>query len=723
MADVDEAVNKIMEGAASKGLTEASTGPDVIDQIKEKLIEVRKLFSDMGVDEFASKVSGIIPQFAKDLAAGEGVTGAIKKLGTRAMNALNETIVLKVEEFFGIDSGAMQAKATEIGAALQGALNIVGIDIPLNFNAEGAKEALKKTFLGDVDIAADLGVAKLFASSAAGIKVVDKYLTPLIGNLDKYRATAGEISKIQINPFKTSIDSKNSTSSAKDAAQALQLAFSKEAVDLRVGLGISAEDANRELSEVYSSLENYGAQLGGIKLDLKSGKFKDGAEAIVYAARAAGISVSTLASDINNMTFTMGVSGEDAMRNFQTIGKAASNTLLPISKFHTEVMKAAQGFSLFGDNTEESAAMLERFISKADPRRIGASVEAFQSVAKGIAAMTDEMKAFVGMGTELAGGGGAIEAIVRMDAALASGDKDALQGIFDEAIARIEELSGAPVMTLKEAVSSGQENTFYQQTKMLEGMGLASGSAQASDIFDASKRGTVGIETIRGRGDGYSLGEGAIAKTRMGRGPSDVAQEMLGGGEDLARYNAMYESGATSVMKHSDDLAKKFIDLGQAVAGADNILVALGAFKKNIEATVNKDLPKNEAETEGIANIQQVTNTGGFLAAADLTAITRTSASDAVGSNQTAIVEAAKDAVNSATAASLAAIRAVEALEKTNTDRDAALSTEIAALGAKIEALGSQKIEIVLRGDMTQFIAEAVRKAVGRTVGATPSSP
>jgi hypothetical protein len=720
VADVDEAVNKIMEGAASKGLTEASTGPGVIDQIKEKLIEVRKLFSDMGVDEFASKVSGIIPQFAKDVAAGVGVPGAIKKLGTRAMNALNETIVLKVEEFFGIDSGAMQAKATEIGAALQGALNIVGIDIPLDFNAEGAKKALKEAFLGGVDIAADLGAAKFFASTAAGLKEVDKHLTPLIGNLDKYRATAGEISKIQINPFETSITADNSTSSAKDAAQSLEKDFAKQAINLRIGLGINAEDASRELSEVYSSLENYGAQLGGIKLELKSGEFKVGAEAIVYAARAAGVSVSTLASDINNMSFTMGVSGEDAMRNFQTIGKAASNTLLPMSKFHTEVMKAAQGFSLFGDNTEESAAMLERFISKADPRRIGASVEAFQSVAKGIAAMTDEMKAFVGMGTELAGGGGAIEAIVRMDAALASGDKDALQGIFDEAIARIEELSGAPVMTLKEAVSSGQENTFYQQTKMLEGMGLASGSAQASDIFDASKRGTVGIETIRGRGDGYSLAEGAIAKTRMGRGSLDVGQEMLGGGEDLARYNAMYESGAVSVMKHSDDLARKFIDLGQAVAGTSNVLEALKDFKEKANAIANKELPKNVAVDAAVSNAQ-ISAQG-----ADDTSVHDAQVKNNIASDyavQGAQSSAFDNKVETAIAVSLAAARAVEAFEKANTDNDAALATEIAALGAKIEALGNQKIEIVLRGDIKQFIADAVNKAVGSTVGVSQTGP
>lgn len=712
MADGDEAVNKIMEGAVKQGV-HAGDATGTFDKLKEKLIELRKLFSDMGVDEFASKMSGVIPQFAKDVAQGD-ISAAFQKLMKRSIAALNETIVIKVEDFLGIDHGAMQKKAKEVEGALQGALNIAGIDIPLNFeDAAVAGKKLKEALLGAEGFAkgaVSLGEAEAFSKMAAGMKRADDFLKPFVGNLNKYRETAGNISKIQINPFQTSIETNNSTSSAKDAAQNFQQDFAKQAINLRVGLGISSEDANQELAEIYSSLENYGAQLGGIEIKLEGGKAVKGAEAIAYAARATGISVSTLTSDINEMTFTMGSTGPQAVRNLETIGKAASNTLLPVSKFHAEVMTAAKSFSLFGDNTEESAAMLERFISKADPGRIKASVAAFQSVAMGIAGMTDEMKAFVGMGTELAGGGGAIEAIVRMDAALASGDKDALQGIFDEAIARIEELSGAPVMTLKEAVSSGQENTFYQQVKMLEGMGLGKGSAQASDIFAASKRGAIDVETIRAQAGDTALGEGAIAKTRMGRGGLDVAQEMLGGGEDLARYDAMYKSGATNVMKHSDDLAKKFIDLGQAIAGKDSPLAALEKYNTDRKAKTPGALTGVAADSDAAAVATSSVSQQWGLAAAGGERAVNVSGRAAVEGAQAANANAGVDAV---TAAVIAVTKATDDVAKTNAETYATLSTEIAALGAKIEAFGKQTIEISLKGDITKYIDEAI----GRTVG------
>lgn len=580
--------------------------------IKDAIAKIRKVFPDATAGQFKSATGAAIKQLAADLSADNpDISKAVATFASSVSKSLKSAISDIASDIFGPEfSQSVEKSAVEASSALSGAFKKVaegaGIVVPVDFDMSKAS-SLGGLLMGMKDVGevgAGFALAKGFDAAESSIAVVNRKATELLGNLADYRAAAGEISKIQVNPFESSVDIANSANAAgREAAFDFEKEFAKTAINLRARLGISGEQAAAELRAVYSGLENYGAQLKGIEIKAKIGGTDtviSGAEAIAMAARATGIDISTMTKTINNLTFTMGANGKQAVQSIETIAKAAANTLLPVSKFHTEVMAAAGKFELFGDNTEEAAAMLDRFISKAAPNRIGASVQAFQSVTAGIAGMTDQMKAFIGMGTELAGGGGAIESIVRLDAALQSGDKDALQGIFDEAIARIEELTGAPVMTLEEAVSSGQEQTFYQQVKMLEEMNLGKGSAQASDIFAASKRGAIDVETIRAQG-GPGLGAMAVEKAQFGRGALDIAKEMAGAGADLERFNAAYAEGSVKVMETSKNLAAGFLNLGNAVAGTEKFVKALEAFGQPKGPVTTKPLESKRAEEEDAA--------------------------------------------------------------------------------------------------------------------------
>jgi len=630
----EDDINDIMS-ALGKG---SNVNENILDKarasIKEAIAKIKNAFPEATAGQFKNATGAAIKQLAADLQADNpDISKAIAVFAGSVNKSLKSAIGDIALDIFGPGfTKSIENSAVEARSAISGAFKKVaegaGIVVPVDFDISKAS-SLGGLLTGMKDageVGAGFALAKGFDTAQSSIAVVNRKATELLGNLNDYRAVAGEISKIQVNPFESSIDIANSANAAgRQSAFAFQKEFAKTAINLRARLGISGDQAAAELKAVYSGLENYGAQLGGIEIQAKIGGTDTaikGAEAIAMAARATGIDISTMTAAINDLTFTMGANGQQAVQSIETIAKAAANTLLPVSKFHAEVMTAAGQFSLFGDNTEEAAAMLDRFISKADPNRIGASVKAFQSVAAGIAGMTDEMKAFVGMGTELAGGGGAIESIVRLDAALQSGDKDALQGIFDEAIARIEELSGAPVMTLKEAVSSGQEETFYQQAKMLEQMGLGRGSAQASDIFAASKRGAIDVETIRAQG-GPGLGAMAVEKAQFGRGALDIAQEMAGAGADFARFNAAYADGSVKVMETSDKLATGFLNLGNAVAGTESVITALKNFGLPEGPVTTKQLESKSAEAkdalaraQGAAAIETRAATGGAQASA-----------------------------------------------------------------------------------------------------------
>ena len=654
MNDID--INELLSTASKDSKIDDNLINQAKSGIKEAIAKIKKAFPEATAEQFKNATSEAIKQLVRDLSADNPDIKKAMATFAKSMHSSLKDVMgsVAVDMFVPEFVAKAKEKSAEAGSAISGAFKKVaegaGIVVPVDFditNVKSLKEMLTGAGGAAEDAAAVAGgflLAEGFDKAEKVIAGVNTKATDLIGNLDDYRRTAGEISKIQINPFEGSGPGISNAAGAAGAegARTFQKNFAKEAISLRFRFGISADDAQRELAAVYSGLENYGAQLEGIKLKAKidgQEQVISGAEAIATAARATGIDISTMTGTINELTFTMGANGERAIRSIETIAKASANTLLPVKSFSREVMTAARHFSDFGDNTEESAAMLDRFISKADPNRIGASVKAFQSVASGIAGMADEMKAFIGMGTDLAGGGGAIESIVRLDAALQSGDKDALQGIFDEAISRIEELSGAPVMTLQEAVASGQENTFYQQVKMLEQMRLGSGSAQASDIFAASKRGAIDVEAIRAQG-GAGLMATAAEKATFGRGASDILQQQAGAAADLARFNAAYSEGSVKVMDTSNMLSAGLLRLGGTVAGTASVMDALAKFGvKDFAITETSDAAGAAAVAEGIKNIQDTGSRESRGAMLDTQAAYRNEIQAALGKSQETVIE------------------------------------------------------------------------------------
>lgn len=691
--------------------------------LKRALSAAREVYSKADASKFKDASSAAIKQFIADLKSGKSIAEATAALTSSIGRDLKTFAVELGNEMFG---DAFVAKAAEGGrdavAALKGAISIVAekSGIKLGVDLDITKpESILKAFAADVTAAGiDFGIAQGFDEVQAAVAKASQGADKLIGNLDRYRSAAGEISKIEINPFGSiGKDSKIADATAgigKETALAFQKIFSKQAINLRETLAISAQEAQQQLSDIYKGLENSQFQLSGFNI----GEIK-GAEALAVTASALGMEVRDITSTVNELTFTMGATGEQAKRSIETIAKAASNTLLPVNRFHKEVMTAASQFELFGDNTEEAAAMLDRFISKAAPNRIGASVQAFQSVARGIARMSDEMKAFVSMGTDLAGGGGAIESIVRLDAALESGDKDALQGIFDEAIARIEELSGAPVMTLQEAVASGQEQTFYQQVKMLEQMRLGEGSAQASDIFDASRRGAVDVETVRARlGGDVAMVDAAKEKARYGRGALDVAQEELGALADFARFNAAYANGAANIMKTSDDLAKGFVALGGVIAGKSGLIEALKRYGVNTDAIKSDGVTVEEAVAKvnnASANLDRATVRETQGATANAGRLTAAGTSSTVADVSTAT---AAEAGSAATDLSKIIADVLKVLDTRATDGSPATGASTASAPA------ATPVEVTVRLEMApgaaQFIEARAEEAVKRSANGTP---
>jgi hypothetical protein len=726
---------------------------------------IQKMLSDAGMKTGTADSALLeklkqwaINLFANQMGSGDSAAGAFEKVkeklieagkkGITGINLLLQTTLGRgvnvdtVAHLLGIDSLTKEAGAAF--TSVKGFLQDTGV-IPLEFSFDAIEDqanAVKK-MLGEGAVG-KLGLWYATKELADKLKSTrEQFITPITGDLDEMSKAAGTIFAARSNPFGVMReDIANSTVSLKT----FQRDFAQGVIGLQFDLGIDKDTAMRELTEVYGSLDDASRQLTGFKI---TGDGQDilGARAIAVAAKAIGVTTGELAADINEMTSRFGLSGEQAAERIMTIGKASTSSGLALSTFKKLVMDSAKDFGAFGDATEESAALLDRFVRNADPSRLRAVTDAFSNVTRGIAGMSDEMKAFVSMGTELSGGGGAIESIVRLEEALQSGDKDALQGIFEETMARIEELTGAPLMTMKEAVQSGQESTYYQQAALAQKFGMASSRAQASDVFEARRTGRVDIDTIKGRaGPGVFDGatrEGGLAASAREKAAGtmtagEIGENLLRGAGLQAKFNAIWASETDSFMAKTQDLGKKAVDAASQFADGSAIF---SQYADYIEKVGNlKGGPSRAGQ--GTATVEQLvsgsaaesvaeTTLKNTMSAGEQILETTTKASVSMGEAVTAFASAA-----TAAAAELQSI-AVPAVSRASTQAVAAAGGYTAAPGAALAAPPAPaappepivvKVEVELKGDNVKemITVKATQVAVDvnrRGAGVSPPPP
>jgi hypothetical protein len=595
----DISLENIQKLLSQSGNSDTKVDDGTLNKLKDWANKASKLLTGMGFDSSEMK---------------NKITDALVSAGKKGISGINELLKSTIGQGFTVDTvynmlglDTFKADAENTLGALKGVLQDTGI-IPIELSLDSAEVQVEKL----KEMIGKGGLSKL-AISFGATKLADQlrtvrtqYTEPLTKDLDDLRITAGAIFAVRSNPFGAI---REDVTASTESLKVFQQKFAREAIALQFSLGIDATDAKRELQSVYAGLDDSLRQLSGFSI--KSGDQNiEGAEAVVVAAKAIGVEVQEITGDINEMTSRFGLSGEQAAERIMTIGKASAASGLSMRAFKDLVMDSAGQFGSFGDATEESAALLERFTKNASRERMKAVTDAFKGVASGIAGMTDEMKAFVSMGTELSGGGGAIESIVRLEEAMQSGDKDALQGIFDETMARIEELTGSPLMTMQEAVSSGQESTFYQQAALAKQFGFAGNRAQASDVFSAYRTGTVDIGDIKDRQMPADLGTQAREKMAGQMGAGEMAENLLRGVAAQQKFNALWADTTTSFMAQTQDLGKKLVDITGQFTKAEDIISAYVSDPKLKQAAAGKDVPKGTTR-ETAASAMEAQGTAG----------------------------------------------------------------------------------------------------------------
>lgn len=735
MDNIEDQINKLVSETGSKV---KNMDPGFLKSLKESIdrlinVEVKGGETQGGAFENVKK------KLASALEEG-GKLGV--DLANKALQALGVDVdIATLSDMLGLD--AFEKDATNALTSIKGMMTDIGV-IPLEFSFDSLSQNFDsfKKMLGPGGVG-KIAIGLALDEAAGQMSAFRKnYVKPIVGDLDEMSKAAGKVFANRANPF--GVMGEQITASTENLKK-FQRTFAKETIELQFQLGIDNKNAREELEKVYEGLDDYSRQLSekvGFSI-VGDGKKIKGAEAIVVAAKAIGVSTDDMIADINEMTARFGLSGEQAAERIMTIGKASSSSGLALSTFKKLVMESAKDFGAFGDATEESAALLDRFVRNADPSRLRAVTDAFSNVTRGIAGMSDEMKAFVSMGTELSGGGGAIESIVRLEEALQSGDKDALQGIFEETMARIEELTGAPVMTMKEAVQSGQESTYYQQAALAQKFGLAGNRAQASDVFEAYRTGRVDIDAIKGRAEPGvyeggarrgGLPEMAREKTTGVMTAGEVGQNLLSAAGLQARFNALWAEETDSFMSKTQALGKKAVDTAAQFADAADIFSAYakkgdlrGGPSRAGQGTATVEQLVSGSAAESVAE----TTLKNTMSAGEQILETTTKASVSMGEAVTAFASAA-----TAAAAELQSI-AVPAVSRASAQAVEAAGGYTAAPGAALAAPSAPaappepivvKVEVELKGDNVKemITVKATQVAVDvnrRGAGVSPPPP
>ena len=305
-------------------------------------------------------------------------------------------------------------------------------------------------------------------------------------SLNKYRDAAIERTQYATNPFGTDTYEDNLRS------------FQNQTSTRQRAFGQDGGEALKEIASMTNAIDNIKAQLGE-DFQIKFGdNVLDSASALSVFSKELGIGESQMASYVNFLTTRFDGSSKNLEENLLNIAKGASAAGMPIQTFMRDISDITEQYKDLGDVTQVATQMSVQFAQALGPNRLGLARETMKQVQSGIAGMSDEMKAFLSMGNSLGGGGGAIESIVNLEEAIASGDQGKIKEIQDEALARIEELSGGGLLTRQEAVDSGQQDLFYRQSALSEQMGLTRGRNQFSAFVEGSRGGEVDLASMQG---------------------------------------------------------------------------------------------------------------------------------------------------------------------------------------------------------------------------------
>lgn len=464
--------------------------PTALNAVREKLSELIRHQGDL------SDKAKIFVDYMKDPELQQKIA-----ILARGMDGVGEALrrgVEKGEKAF--DSFVESRLGEDISVQL-------GLDLSL-FKTQFAEAKKLITDPNNLKVAASFALADTAKDEIDKVaKLLDTQLSPLF----KFDRDAAEGLGALANPLGGLTDSIDaSAENATAPLKGVRDFFKRELIDASMEFGTSLEDNSRSLRELARSVPNIDI--------IRSLRVKEGTEevkgltAALSIAKATGLQIGEVGEIIGQMTRSLGVAPEEIGERFQLLSQAAADTGMSTQEMVDEVRVASREMRFFGDNTASTAAEFNVFARALGTGRIENAKELFRSMTSSIANMNDGMKAFLGMSSSIGQGGGALESVLRFEEAMSSGQglEDIRKSITDQ----VEQLSGSQLMTRKEAIASGQEQSYFVQRQLLSQQTGVQGAGQLDQL----------IEVLKSRDEGSLARLQAIAGTDQGEGTGLISR-------------------------------------------------------------------------------------------------------------------------------------------------------------------------------------------------------
>ncbi len=394
-------------------------------------------------------------------------------------------------------------------------------------------ERVEKTKV-EVDSSGFAALEKTLSGSSAGLKGFYDKMTGMVGNTDGltkgFEHLTAQVTKsdflmavgIQATANKVLEARKKVLEFASTVEKPLK--FDKSALDAFGGFSQEFGQTSKVVTQFRTELENAGKM--GFSTERSVAELKQ-------LSSATGLSIGAIASlgtsltragdavpagaftgfaGLERMIAATGIEGAKAMdlmrmqmKAFNTesgealnviaeLDSIIQNTSVSMDEAATVVSSNAQKFTMLGGNIKGVELVYKQFLDGLKPGQEAIAGILTDKTLGSLAGLNTEMKAFIGMTSNLGQGGGSLESALRVEEALASGE--GLQEVMDGIFAQAEKISGTPLLTRKEALETGQAQQYYTQKATVNQMlGGNYSDVELEKMFEARQGG--GGTTLR----------------------------------------------------------------------------------------------------------------------------------------------------------------------------------------------------------------------------------
>jgi len=497
-------------------------------------------------------------------------------------------------------------------------------------------ESTEKTKV-EVDSSGFAALEKTLSGSSAGLKVFYDQMTGMVGNTDGLADSFTHLTaQLESSDFLMAVGIQATANKVLEARQEVlkfastveqPLKFDKSALEFFGGFNQKFGETIDVAKQFRTELQNAGKMGFSTERSVSELKQLSSATGLSIGAIATlGTSLTRAGDGVPEGAFTgfaglermiaaTGIEGAKAMdlmrmqmKAFHTeagqelnviaeLDSIIQNTNISMDEAATVVSSNAQKFTMLGGNIKGVELVYKQFLDGLKPGQEAIAGVLTDKTLGSLAGLNTEMKAFIGMTSNLGQGGGSLESALRVEEALASGE--GLQEVMDGIFAQAEKISGTPLLTRKEALETGQAQQYYTQKATVNQMlGGNYSDVELEKMFEARQRGSgATLESIQSSAiQGIQGIQGSRATSLYGRSETNLDIEIGPLTRQIEKISSAIE------IKGSEKASQELKNLGgTANTVADNLSKFSERLGDTFEAVISSMKGKGSNEIKSIA--------------------------------------------------------------------------------------------------------------------------